>query len=77
MPDNLSVTLFSQKGSRMMTNKELIAYLQQYNDWRRGINDETMDEAGLKAAEIGEAIDLAILRLSHLDVLMEYKRCNK
>ena len=59
------------------SNKELINYLQRYNDWRRGIDDRTMGEAELHPVEIGDAIDLAVIRLKHLDYLQECKKCNK
>ena len=59
------------------SNKELISYLQKYQDWRRGIDDRTMGEVELHPAEIGDAIDLAILRLKQLDCLQECKKCSK
>ena len=34
--------------------------LKLYQDWRRGHREETMDELGLTAYDIGHALDYAI-----------------
>ena len=51
--------------SKKTTNKELSDYLQRYQDWRRGIDDRTMEEAGIVPRELGQMLDLAIERLKH------------
>ena len=45
------------------SSKELCTNLKRLNDWRRGKNGLTMDDAGLNPAEIGRWIDEAIRRL--------------
>jgi len=46
------------------TNKELSDYLQRYQDWRRGADERTMEEAGIVPRELGQMLDLSIKRLS-------------
>ena len=45
------------------SSEELCANLKRLNDWRRGKNGLTMDDAGLSPVEIGHWIDEAIRRL--------------
>jgi hypothetical protein len=40
--------------------KDLIEYLKKYQTWRRGEDERTMEEVGIKPKELGEKIDEAI-----------------
>lgn len=45
------------------SSKVLAANLQRYQDWRRGADERTMEEAGLNPDDIGKWLDAAIERL--------------
>jgi hypothetical protein len=40
-----------------MNIDEAIKYLRQYQSWRRGEDERTMEEAGIDPTKIGEALD--------------------
>jgi len=50
----------NDKTTNKITQKDVVEYLQKYQNWRRGVHDMTMDEAGLDSIKIGIMIDKAI-----------------
>ena len=49
-----------------MTNKAVAERLFAFNQWRTGVDERTMDEAGLKPRQITLDIEFAIKALSGL-----------
>jgi hypothetical protein len=49
-----------------MTNKAVAERLFAFNQWRTGVDERTMDEAGLKPRQITLDIEFAIKELTKL-----------
>jgi len=55
-----------QSSGPLMTNKAVAERLFAFNQWRTGVDERTMDEAGLKPRQITLDIEFAIKELTKL-----------
>ena len=55
--------------------KEAAIILRRYQDWRKGYDIRNMDDAGINAVELSEAIDLILGFMDYPEPLMDCLKC--